>query len=73
MTCLKSSQLWDTVGLLAENNHSKTLTTLFIKELKVGPLCVISCGWNAVIKVCLCGEAAWRRYVCLLSLAIGPL
>jgi len=34
MTCLKSLQLWDTVGLLAENNHSKTYTTLFIKNLK---------------------------------------
>jgi len=73
MTCLKSLQLWDTVGLLAENNHSETHTTLFIKVLKVGPLCVICCGWNAVIKVFLRGEAAWQWYVCWLSLAIGPL
>lgn len=73
MTCLKSLQLRDTVGLLAENNHSKMHVTLFIKVLKVTQLCIISCGWNAVIKVRLCGEVAWRWYVCWLSLARGPL
>ena len=66
MTCLKSLQLWDSVGLLTENGHSKTHVTLFIKVLKVVQLCVMSCGWNAMIKVHLCGEAAWR-------LARGPL
>jgi hypothetical protein len=73
MTCLKSLQLWDTVGLLAENNHSKTRITLFIKILKVVQLCVINCGWNAVIKLRLCGEAAWWWYVSWLSMAKGPL
>ena len=73
MTCLKSLQLWDTIGLLTENNHSKTHITLFIKVLKVIQLCVINCSWNGVIKVRLCGEAAWQWYVCWLSMAGGPL
>jgi len=60
MSCLKSLQLWDTVGLFAENNYSKTHVMLFIKVIKVIQLCVISCGWNAMIKVHLCGEVAWR-------------
>lgn len=71
MTCLKSLQLWDTVGWLAEKNHTETHKTLFIKVIKIVQLCVISCGWNPM-KVCLCGEAVWRWYVCWLSLARGP-